>query len=412
MNMRVLMFGWEFPPHNSGGLGTACHGLTRALVDMDISVKFVLPKELHYSDNWIDFIFAGKGSIQRKVVGSPLAPYMTPTMYLQWKMQAGKGVSFASSLVEEVYRYAELAGNIAQETPHDVIHAHEWLSFYAGIEARKAAGRPYIAHVHATEYDRSGGNMNPEVCAIEEEGLRKADHVIAVSQYTKNIVMDQYNIQSHKIDVVHNGVHQPGDDGYLDVENDRVLGLKKLGYKIVLYVGRLTLQKGPDYFVKAARRVLDYYPKTIFVIAGSGDMEYSLVEMSANLHMSQNMLFTGWIRGRDLARMYRAADVYVLPSVSEPFGITPLEAITYGTPVIVSRQSGISEGLYHALKVDFWDIDDIASKIISVLQHDALRDELQSNAMHEVEKFSWHAAAQKCVDVYRKVDGGYRSVGA
>jgi len=404
MNVRVLMFGWEFPPFNSGGLGTACHGLTRALIDASVDVKFVLPHELPYTDDWIDFVFAGQGTVQKKYVQSLLSPYMTPSMYVKWRMEHGSNADpFTDSLIDEVYRYSSLAGKIAEETDHNVIHAHEWLAYLAGIEARKIGGKPYVAHVHSTEYDRSGGHVNQQVHAIEEEGLKSADHIIAVSQYTKDIVMDQYNIKSHKIDVVHNGVHQTGDSDHVVITDEKVMALKKLGYKIVLYAGRLTLHKGPDYFVKAAKRVLEYAPKTLFVIAGSGDMEYRLVEMVTQLGMSENFIFTGWLRGDQLAHVFHSADVYVLPSVSEPFGIAPLEAISYGTPVIVSRQSGVSEALHHALKVDFWDIDDMAHKILSVIGHESLYDELQLNGKEEVKKFNWQTAAQRCVTIYESL---------
>ena len=404
MNVRVLMFGWEFPPFNSGGLGTACHGLTRALVDGSVDVKFVLPRELPYTDDWVDFVFAGSGKVQRKYIQSIISPYMTPAMYVKWRLEhSGEPDPFTESLIGEVYRYASLAGKIAEETEHDIVHAHEWLAYMAGIEARKTAKKPYIAHVHSTEYDRSGGHVNPQVHAIEEEGLKSADRIIAVSQYTKDIVMNQYKIKSHKIDVVHNGVHQPGDPDHVHITDDKILALKKLGYKIVLYAGRLTLHKGPDYFVKAAKCVLEYQPKTLFVIAGAGDMEYRLVDMVSQLNMSDNVIFTGWLRGDELAQMFHSADVYVLPSVSEPFGIAPLEAISYGTPVIVSRQSGVSEALNHALKVDFWNVDEMAHKIVSVLEHDALHDELQLNGSREIKKFNWNAAADHCINIYNSL---------
>lgn len=401
--MNVLMFGWEFPPHNSGGLGTACHGLTRAMArKQDLHVKFVLPRHLDYSDDWIDFVFAGNGTISEKIFTSPITPYMTPTEYIKF-LKTGKIDHFSPTLIDEVYRYATFGRDIAEKTEHDVIHAHEWLSYLAGVEARKAQKKPFIAHVHSTEYDRSGGNVNPEVHAIEEEGLRKADKIIAVSQYTKNIITHKYKVKDEKIEVVHNGVHQPGEQHFNDVTDNEILRLKKLGYSIVLYAGRLTLHKGPDYFLQAAKLVTKFNPKTIFVIAGSGDMEYKLVEMTAQLGLSKNVIFTGWLRGQELSRMFASADVYVLPSVSEPFGIAPLEAITYGTPVIVSRQSGVSEALFNALKVDFWDIEELASLILSVTKFSSLKQELTENSMKEVSKFTWDAAAQHCLHVYNSV---------
>lgn len=401
-SMDVLMFGWEFPPHNSGGLGTACHGLTRAMVSNGVHVKFVLPRKVVLSDDWMEFHFADQGKMDVRLVRSLLSPYLTPTEYLRKKMLAGEG-GFSMDLMGEVLRYARLAGQVADDVAHEIIHVHDWMTYMAGIEARKHSSKPLIMHVHSTEYDRSGGSVNPAVHEVEHHSFKKADHLIAVSQYTKDILTRKYGVKPSRVDVVHNGVHQPGDEKYHDMQPNNIIELKKMGYKIVLYTGRFTMHKGLDYLLKAMKMVVKYHPKTVLVLVGSGEKEYELIEMTANLGLSDHVIFAGWLRDRQLAQMYHSADVYVQPSVSEPFGISPLEALTYNTPVIVSKQSGVAEGLSNALKVDFWDVEDLAEKIIGVLGYDSLHETLAEEGTLEVSKFSWEAAAQRCLSVYNKL---------
>jgi len=400
------MFGWEFPPYNSGGLGVACSGLTKSLLTHDLAITFVLPKKMDLVSDSTRIIFADNDPITVQYVDSLLHPYITSSEYFRMRHSAIGG--YGDSLFDEVYRYAMNARKIVEQEKFDIIHAHEWLSFPAGIEAKKLSGKPLIMHVHATEFDRSGGNMNPVVFGIEKEGLEKADEIVAVSEYTKRIITQQYGINPDKISVVHNGVAPFDDNTNPALEKPFNLpALKQSGNKIVLFVGRLTLQKGPDYFIKAAKKVLEFEPHTYFIIAGSGDMERQLMEETAQLGISDKVFFTGFLRGEDLKIVYRAADLFVLSSVSEPFGITTLESMINGTPVLISKQSGVSEALDHVLKVDFWDVDEMAHKIISVLRYRPLMDNLAANGYSEAQRFTWNQAAEKCIKIYDRLTKNY-----
>ncbi len=397
-HMRVLMFGWEFPPYASGGLGTACEGLVRSLAEKGEEIIFVAPKTPKSKNPSVKMVSA-MGNVKLREVPGLIRPYMTEEGYYEELKSVGEsGDMYGRNLFHEVALFAERAGRIAAGEDFDVIHAHDWLTFQAGIKAKEATGRPLIVHVHATEFDRTGGNgINGQVYALEKTGMEKADRVIAVSNYTKKMITEKYGIDPSKIDVVHNAV---------EFNNHKLPGGKAAGERrTVLFLGRVTLQKGPDYFIYAARRVADLMPDTRFIIAGSGDMEPFVIEKAAELGLSENVLFAGPLKGEEVDWAYQMADVYVMPSVSEPFGITPLESLRNNVPVIVSKQSGISEVLSHALKVDFWDIDEIANKIISVLSYAELNEELKHNGSSEVRKFSWSEPAGKCVSVYRKTAG-------
>jgi glycosyltransferase involved in cell wall biosynthesis len=397
MSLKVLMFGWEFPPHNSGGLGTACFGLTRAL-SHDADVVFVLPKKSVVDEKYVKMVFANQNSIDLKYVDTILKAYITEQQYFDERYTHTDEV-YGLSLMEEVKRYGRKAGAIARKAKCDVIHAHDWLAYPAGMEAKKATGKPLIVHVHATEFDRTGGTgINQEVYDIERAGMNAADAIIAVSQWTKNIIVNHYGISPDKITVVHNGI----DVGDIKPVPSRVQALKDAGNKIVLFVGRITMQKGPDYFIRAAKRVLEFRPNTIFLVSGSGDMERQMIRQAASEGISDKVIFAGFLRGDDLNSIYQSADLYIMPSISEPFGITPLEALANGTPVLISRQSGVSEVLSHALKVDFWDIDDTADKIISTLDNSCLYENLKVNGARELDKNTWVSAAKKCLDVYNK----------
>ncbi|KKR82920.1 MAG: Glycosyl transferase, group 1 family [Candidatus Daviesbacteria bacterium GW2011_GWA1_41_61] len=394
------MFGWEFPPYNSGGLGVACLGLTRALASKDVELIFVLPYKMDLTIPNLRLVFANS-RVKLRPVDSLLIPYSTVTSYQQLFSGLSSKI-YANGLLAEVNRYALEGGMIAGKESFDIIHAHDWLSFGAGLAAKKVSGKPLIVHVHATEFDRSGENINQLVYNLEKEGMEEADEVIAVSQYTKDIIVERYGISPDKIEVVWNGI-DPEDYQPVQPEDNGLSHWKALGYKIVLFVGRITMQKGPDYFLQAAKKVLSYNPQVIFVIAGSGDMENQIISQAASLGISDKVLFAGFLRGNELNTVYRIADLFVLPSVSEPFGIVPLEAAVNGTPVLISKQSGVSEALTHALKVDFWDIDEMADKILAVLNNPSLYGCLKENGQREVQKLSWKEAARKCISIYHKL---------
>lgn len=394
--MRVLMFGWEFPPMSSGGLGTACYGLTKGLSSLGVQVAFVMPHgpEDAYAQ-YVHLIPASK-ALRTIRLSSGLRPYLSVSRpFYRTRGQARLAVLYGDDLFHEVQRLAELARGIAQEEQFDVIHCHDWMTFPAGMAAKEASGKPLIVHVHATEFDRTGGNnVNQAVYDIERQGMHAADLVIAVSQFTKDKLVAHYGVSPDKIAVVHNAI----DPEFIDY------GEKK--GKMVLFLGRITLQKGPDYFLEAARRCLEVDPDIRFVIAGSGDMEGRLIERAAALGIGDKVLFPGFVTGPDLDRLYQMADLYVMPSVSEPFGITPLEALKNKTPVIVSRTSGVSEVLRHCLKVDFWDTEKLASKILSVLRYREAHHLLKEYGYQEVQGFSWQNPAKKCVEVYKRACHG------
>ncbi len=400
MPLKVLMFGWEFLPHNSGGLGTACFGLSRAMAQAGAGVTFVLPKRMPVDSPYVRIRFASDGSLKIRNVDVHLYPYITSTKYAEEREFFGGVNPYGLSLMAEVARYARKAKTIALEESFDVIHAHDWLSVPAGLAAKRATGKPLIIHVHATEFDRTGGNgVNQDVYNIERKGAHEADRVITVSHRTKEMLVKHYGVPAEKISVVHNGVLE---EEFRPVPRT-LEALREAGNKIVLFVGRITLQKGPDYFVRAAKKVLELRPQTIFVVSGSGDMERQMMREAADQGIADKVIFAGFLRGEELKSIYASADLYVMPSVSEPFGITPLESLANGTPVLISKQSGVSEALTHALKADFWDIDDMTDKIISVLDHSSLQENLRENGRREAGKLTWAEAARKCLEIYQQV---------
>lgn len=390
--MKVLMFGWEFPPFSSGGLGTACFGLTRSLSKKNVNITFVLPYD---SNSQADFVKLVSPNIRIKKIGSVLKPYISSDGYSRLlRNKQYKPNMYGSSLFEEVYRYSQAAINISQAEDFDIIHCHDWMTFKAGINVKNLKGKPLIVHVHSTEFDRTGGHgVNQIVYNTEREGMEKADAVIAVSNFTKQKIIDHYGISPDKVFVVHNAI---------DFKDQHTYEIKKED-KVVLFLGRITLQKGPDHFLYAARKVLDHDPDVKFIIVGSGDMEHHIIEKAAELGTSKNVLFAGFLQGVDVEKAYRMADLYVMPSVSEPFGITALESIQSGTPVLISKQSGVSEVIKHCLKADFWDINDVADKIIAVLNSKALHETLKEHGSLEISNFNWKVPAQKCIDIYNKL---------
>lgn len=394
----VLMFGWELPPFNSGGLGVASYGLAKALAYKGANITFVLPRRVDIQTPFMKLIFASDKQLDPADVHR-LSGYRT-SRKSGWRAQGLPFDDPAGELLEEVLRYARAARRIARQVPHDLIHAHDWLTYPAAMVAKQFSGRPYVAHVHATEFDRSGGDsVNTQVYDIEREGFHRADRIITVSGYTRNLVVNRYGIAPDRVHVVHNGVDISESSGVAD----HLEGLKRSGKKLVLFVGRLTMQKGPDYFLHAAARVIRHDPNTLFIVSGSGDMERQMMMLAAYLGISDHMLFTGFLRGSELESCYRAADVFVMPSISEPFGIAALESMAYDTPVIVSKQSGVAEVLTHALKVDFWDTDEIAHKILAVLQYQSLRNQLRTYGHDEVQEYTWEKAANECARVYQQL---------
>lgn len=396
------MLGWEFPPFNSGGLGTACYGITKALSSKGVKINFVMPRNANIKDNFLNVISTNLPKVKIKEIDSLLVSYMTSQNYRRRFLELGKDARtfYCSNLIEEVYRYAMAAENIARKIDHDIIHAHDWMTFPAGIAAKCISGKPLIAHVHSTEYDRCAGHgVNPDVYKIERAGIESADRVIAVSKFTKDKIVKNYSINEDKVDVVYNAIYKDEFSHNSDCEAKFSFG----GKKIVLFLGRLTMHKGPDYFLCAAKKVLEKNANVIFVIAGSGDMEHQIIEQASDMGIADKVLFTGFLRNELLRKIYKMANLYVMPSVSEPFGITPLEAIASGTPVIVSKQSGVSEILDHCLKVDFWDTKEMANKILSVLANEELGDCLSGNSYKEIDKFNWDKAADQIIQIYGKL---------
>lgn len=309
-------------------------------------------------------------------------------------MGGGAGVGYGTDLVGDAERYARLVVALTRRETFDLIHAHDWLTFPAGIALAKATGRPLVVHVHSTEFDRAGNNVNQRVYEIERAGMHAADRVIAVSQFTKSLCVRRYGVSPDKVDVVYNGVErehvQPREGAKIEAKD-----------KIVLFLGRITMQKGPEYFIAAARRVLEKYQDVKFVLAGSGDMALRMIELAASMGIGHKVLFTGFLRGKDIQRVFALADLYVMPSVSEPFGIAPLEALGHDVPILISKTSGVSEVLTHALKVDFWDVDDMANKIVAVLRHPPLSRTLLHHGHFEIRRLTWDGAAERCEQIYR-----------
>jgi glycosyltransferase involved in cell wall biosynthesis len=423
------MFGWEFPPHISGGLGTACYGLTKGLTSFDdIDLTFVVPRAFGDEDNpGMKMVGACNVELSERVIAMQLGKekkrfyefnqsvtaYTSPEQFLKNLCEQQIVISelkkcchtgklnfsghYGNTLFKEISRYGVVAAEIAQKETFDIIHAHDWLTYPAGIEAKRISGKPLIVHVHATEFDRSGENYNQEVFEIERRGMDFADAVITVSDFTRDIVINKYKINPSKVVTVHNAVEPVSES------NSEIVTKKKNDNHIVTFLGRVTRQKGPEYFVKAAKLVLNKMDNVVFVMAGSGDLLESMVKLVANLGIADKFLFTGFLKGDEVYKMYKMSDLYVMPSVSEPFGISPLEAIQSNVPVIISKQSGVSEVIANAIKVDYWDIDSIADAIYGTLNYSALAKHLKIKAKSEVNELSWKKTAKKIKDIYYKV---------
>ena len=425
------MFGWEFPPHIAGGLGTACYGMTRGLARNGVEVVFVMPRA--YGDEDQRFVRVVNASdvetigtrdhefseeLLEKVsfihIDSNMLPYISPEEYAAyhdefvrsgrthewtdvWKQRYTFSGKYGANLMEEVARYAVVAAQVAKdlEGQFDVIHAHDWLTYFAGIAAKRVSGKPLVVHMHATEFDRSGENINRRVYAIEKAGMQAADRVIAVSELTRRIVIGKYGILADKVVTVHNAVRFG--------ESEEAAPERAVKDKVVTFLGRITYQKGPDYFVEAAAKVLQRVSDVRFVMAGSGDLMNHVVRRVAQLGIADRFHFTGFLKGGEVQRMFRLSDVYVMPSVSEPFGISPLEAMRSGVPVIISRQSGVAEVLDYAIKVNYWDVDALADAIYGLLTYPALGRMFASKGLEEVTGLKWTNAAAKIKTVYETV---------
>jgi glycosyltransferase involved in cell wall biosynthesis len=420
--MKVLMFGWEFPPHITGGLGTACFGLTMGLMKNDVEVTFVVPKAYGDESDDVRLVSASDVSldIHNKIfqeywnnldyieINSTLIPYAGEEEYYRitrkYEHHSEENESvfskkfnftgkYGPTLMDEVKRYALIAAQVAASQEFDVIHAHDWLTYEAGISAKKVSGKPLVVHMHATEFDRSGENINQQVYEIERRGMEAADRVIAVSHLTRNVVIEKYGIDPEKVVVVHNAVEPADKSEFYGLER----GVKE---KVVTFLGRITFQKGPEYFIEAAYKVLQKDDNVRFVMAGSGDMLNRMIKRVAELKIATKFHFTGFLKGKEVDQMFALSDVYVMPSVSEPFGISPLEAMRSNVPVVISKQSGVSEVLKHALKVDFWDIDALADSIYGLLHYGGLSRMFKALGKVEVDNMKWDHAAAKVKDVY------------
>jgi glycosyltransferase involved in cell wall biosynthesis len=422
--MRVLMFGWEFPPHISGGLGNACHGLVKGLVANDVDVTFVVPKAYgDEPDKGLELVSAddikihsGKpvtGKIRKRqecIEPDRSSAYLTPQQYARMLREQEERLSqgqinlspgkykfsghYGNRLFDEVSWYGITGSYIAGMIPHDVIHSHDWLTYPAGISAKQISGKPLIVHVHATEFDRCGEIHNKQVFEIEKWGMSAADKVITVSNFTRRIVIDRYKINPEKVITVHNAT-EPAS-----TMNCRPI-VKNIGNdKIVTFLGRITWQKGPEYFITAAHQVLQCMNNTRFVMAGTGDLLGKMIRYAAKLKITDKLHFTGFLKGDDVNRLFAMSDLYVMPSVSEPFGISPLEAIQNNVPVIISKQSGVSEVITHAIKVDFWDTDAFADAIYSVLNYPSLAGHLKNHSRPEAENLTWQGAASSVKNIY------------
>ncbi|MGA2172336.1 MAG: glycosyltransferase family 4 protein [Sedimentisphaerales bacterium] len=423
--MKVFMLGWEFPPFISGGLGTACYGLTKALDQLGVQITFVLPTmvQTKYATH-VKLVSPGMQpartpfkvdslkNVAFRTISSSLQPYLTADAYQKKieqsisQIRAAHGrtgqfvgtLDYSGDMYGEVQRYADLAVRLAADEEFDVIHAHDWMTYPAGVAVARMSGKPLIVHVHSTEFDRSGEHVNQTIYDIERMGMHAADKVIAVSYLTRSIIISRYGVSGDKVEVVYNGVERNGNSNNWHTGDTVIKGDEK----VVLFLGRITMQKGPDYFLRAAKKVLEKMDNVKFVMAGSGDLMHRAVEMAAELGIGSKVLFTGFLRGEDVQKIYKMADLYVMPSVSEPFGIAPLEALDNDVPVIISKQSGVSEVITHALKVDFWDVDEIANKIIAVLKYPPLGITLRSHGNYEVRKLRWKDSASRCAKIYEE----------
>ena len=415
--MNALRFGWEFPPHILGGLGTASYGLTRGMAQQeDLSITFVIPKP--YGDEDQSFL---------KIIGACHVPVvykdvsyqqveqvqgniMHPDEYFYYRDRIRYDFTrigtnelgciefsgrYPDNLLQEISNYEAVAGVLAHSLDFDVIHSHDWLTYPAGIFAKQITGKPLVIHVHATDFDRSRGQVNPTVYSIERRGMDVADHIICVSELTRRTVIEKYHQDPRKVTTVHNAV-----DPIPNVEQFVKTPRKE---KLVTFLGRITMQKGPEYFVEAAAKVLKRTQNVRFVMAGSGDKMQAMIDLVAERGIADKMHFTGFLKGKEVTQMLADSDVYMMPSVSEPFGISPLEAMQVGTPSIISKQSGCAEILSHAIKTDYWDIDAMADAIYAIVEYPSIYETLSREGRNEVNQITWDKAGLKVRAIYDMV---------
>ena len=417
--MKALMFGWEFPPHILGGLGTASYGLTKGMsAQDDMEITFVIPKPQGDEDqSFLKIIGASYVPVVWKendweYVNRRIGHLMSPDEYfflrngIRYDYRrihtndlgcinfSGK---YPENLIEEISNYEAVASVLAHQLDFDVIHSHDWLTYPAGVFAKHISGKPLVVHVHATDFDRSRGQVNPTVYGIEKRGMDTADHIITVSDLTRKIVIEKYHQHPSKVTTVHNAVEP--------LENADEFSKTPRKDKVVTFLGRITMQKGPEYFVESAHRVLQKTKDVRFVMAGSGDMMNAMINLTAKRGIADRFHFTGFLKGRQVYEMLAESDVYVMPSVSEPFGISPLEAMQVGTPTIISKQSGCAEILTHAIKTDYWDIDAMADAIYSIVKNPAMYESLRKLGKEEVDNIKWYDAGLKVRRIYEMVMG-------
>ena len=415
--MKVLMFGWEFPPHILGGLGTASYGLTKGMAEQkDLELTFVIPKP-HGDEDQSFLKIMGACHIpvvwrenSWEHVNYRIGKFMHPDEYF-WLRNGIKydytriytdelgcinfSGKYPDNLIEEISNYEAVASVLAHQMQFDIIHSHDWLTYPAGVFAKHISGKPLVIHVHATDFDRSRGKVNPTVYSIEKRGMDVADHIITVSDLTRRTVIEKYHQDPSKVTTVHNAVEPlPDADSFSKTERKD---------KVVTFLGRITMQKGPEYFVEAAHRVLQKTDGVRFVMAGSGDMMHAMIELVAKRGIADRFHFTGFLKGRQVHEMLAESDVYIMPSVSEPFGISPLEAMQVGTPSIISKQSGCAEILTHAIKTDYWDIDAMADAIYGIVKYPAMYNSLHNLGREEVNNIKWYNAGLKVRSIYDSV---------
>ena len=419
--MKVLMFGWEFPPHISGGLGTASYGLTKGFVQQgDVEIKFCIPKPYGDEDNSFLRIVAMNSvpivwkDVNYDYVNSRIGKVMTPEEYYRYRENIYSDFSYMhtndlgcmefaggypDNLHDEINNYSIIAGVVARTEEFDIIHSHDWLTYPAGIHAKQVSGKKLVIHVHATDFDRSRGNVNPTVYAIEKNGMDHADHIFCVSELTRRTVIEKYHQHPSKVSTLHNAV-TPLEKEILDIVPKKIPG-----EKVVTFLGRITMQKGPEYFVEAAAQVLKKTKNIRFCMAGSGDMMNDMIRLVAQRGISDRFHFPGFMRGRQVYECLKASDVYIMPSVSEPFGISPLEAMQCDVPTIISKQSGCAEILDKCIKTDYWDINAMADAIYSICNNESLYEYLKVEGRKEVDSITWEDVALRLRRMYEKVLG-------